>query len=313
MFSTSRLRDKLAPSEKYKAKMILEGYNRIGCDAINVGAYDLSAGLPFLKSLIDSTTIPFISANLVEVSSGELSFEPYLLIEHEPFTIGVIGVSNLLPTTVKELRQEDYLEAGKSYIDKLKEKADIIVMLVNANRSDKNEIIEAFQDADYIFLSRDMSKMRPKDMRETRPFLYTSNKQGKYLSVVDLTIADADSPLVDVSKYESEIQTIDRRLASYQRRDKSKLLEELYANQQSILKKVETLKKNKTSANNAISTAFNRNIYRSVPMNKKMGDDPQMLSFVDSVFKEIERLGGDTGSKKKSKKPKVSSNKLRKK
>ena len=127
MFSTSRLRDKLAPSEKYKAKMILEGYNRIGCDAINVGAYDLSAGLPFLKSLIDSTTIPFISANLVEVSSGELSFEPYLLIEHEPFTIGVIGVSNLLPTTVKELRQEDYLEAGKSYIDKLKEKADIIV------------------------------------------------------------------------------------------------------------------------------------------------------------------------------------------
>ena len=39
------------PGVKYKAKAFLEGYEKIGCDALNIGEYDLAAGYKFLKSL----------------------------------------------------------------------------------------------------------------------------------------------------------------------------------------------------------------------------------------------------------------------
>ena len=58
--------------------MILDGYEKIGCDAINVGHYELAAGLPFLKEMDTECDIPFISANLRDTGTGELLFDPYV-------------------------------------------------------------------------------------------------------------------------------------------------------------------------------------------------------------------------------------------
>ena len=51
-------------SEEFRASAIMEGYNKIGCDAINVGKYELLNGLSFLKNMSKKTNIPFLSANL---------------------------------------------------------------------------------------------------------------------------------------------------------------------------------------------------------------------------------------------------------
>ena len=48
-FSTTKLDENNKESELYRAEAILEGYNRIGCDAINVGHYEMLNGLKFLK------------------------------------------------------------------------------------------------------------------------------------------------------------------------------------------------------------------------------------------------------------------------
>ena len=47
-FSTLELNDSNRVSEQFRANAILKGYEKIGCDAINVGQYELSAGLEFL-------------------------------------------------------------------------------------------------------------------------------------------------------------------------------------------------------------------------------------------------------------------------
>ena len=69
------------PRVKYIAKAILEGYEKIGCDALNIGEYDLAGGYHFLKSLEKKSTIPFISANLREKETGDLAFKPYVIIK----------------------------------------------------------------------------------------------------------------------------------------------------------------------------------------------------------------------------------------
>ena len=51
-FSTASLNSTYKKSELYRAGAILEGYNRVGCDAINVGHYEVLNGLSFLKSMV---------------------------------------------------------------------------------------------------------------------------------------------------------------------------------------------------------------------------------------------------------------------
>ena len=40
-FSTSSINENNVASERYRAGSILKGYEKIGCDAINVGRYEL--------------------------------------------------------------------------------------------------------------------------------------------------------------------------------------------------------------------------------------------------------------------------------
>ena len=43
-------------SSKFKAQSLVKGYEVIGYEAINVGAFDLAAGYEFLKTVSDGTT-----------------------------------------------------------------------------------------------------------------------------------------------------------------------------------------------------------------------------------------------------------------
>ena len=59
-----------------RARTMVQGFNLIGTDAINIGHLDLAAGLPFLKSLADQAEFPLLSATLAD-NEGELIFKPY--------------------------------------------------------------------------------------------------------------------------------------------------------------------------------------------------------------------------------------------
>ena len=38
-------------SEKFRCSTMLQGYEKIGCDALNIGKYELLAGVSFLKKM----------------------------------------------------------------------------------------------------------------------------------------------------------------------------------------------------------------------------------------------------------------------
>ena len=71
-FSTKNLNNTNRKSEIFRAKSILEGYNKIGCDVINIGQYEILNGLKFLKEINRDNSIPFISANLRVAKSSKL-------------------------------------------------------------------------------------------------------------------------------------------------------------------------------------------------------------------------------------------------
>ena len=43
-----------------RAEAVINGYESIGCDVVNVGGFDMAAGMDYLQQVVDSTDIPFI-------------------------------------------------------------------------------------------------------------------------------------------------------------------------------------------------------------------------------------------------------------
>ena len=64
-FSTTSINNNNIKSEKHRCETMLDGYGKIGCDGLNIGKYELLAGVSYLKNLRDKyPKIPFLSANI---------------------------------------------------------------------------------------------------------------------------------------------------------------------------------------------------------------------------------------------------------
>jgi 2',3'-cyclic-nucleotide 2'-phosphodiesterase (5'-nucleotidase family) len=287
--------DNTRSADEYKAKNIIKGYEKIGCDAINIGGYELAGGVKFLQNIMDSTDIPFISANLRNKSTGKLFSDPYVIVDREPFRVGVIGLTSLLKDGNKYIVMDDIYKSGKKYMKEVRKKADIVIMLVNADRKEKQILQDEFKGADYIVISRDISRTRQgQPQQKSVTPVYCPGKQGKYMAFMEMDITHIDSPYVDVSYYNKLIQNSERRIANYQKKNPDIPLKELYSDNQAVYRQIVTLEKQLVDAKDQIANARNKVDFELIPMSKKITDNPKMLSFVDGILAKDKQLRGSS-------------------
>ena len=111
---------------------MLEGFNKIGCDAINVGHYEMLNGLSYLKD-ISQRQIYLSFLPIQDPSTNELIFEPYIILERGDLRIGVAGVTNHSHFS-KSMLADDYIESANHYAELLSKGLILLFMLVNADR-----------------------------------------------------------------------------------------------------------------------------------------------------------------------------------
>ena len=275
------------PSVKYKAKAFLEGYEKIGCDALNIGDYDLTAGYEFLKTLEDNTVIPFISANLRVKNTGDLAFKPFVIIKRNKLKIGIIGVTDYLPQEVTELYKDNYLETGQNYINELRDEVDILVILVGSHINQKNTILESFKDADYIYLSKAVSNTRSTiPQKEGYPIFYTIGLNGKHLIEVKTTIKDDNKSIADVSSYNTRLSNIVRQLIRLKTTEGSQTIEEKYADKPQVLAQIKYYENQVKELEDNLSKVVNKSEIKIIAMPINMEYDAEMQSFIDNVLEE---------------------------
>lgn len=78
---------------RVRAKLVARSVARIGVDAVNVGRFDLAAGLAFVETLGLEAKVPWVSANLRRKGGGR-PFPGYRLV---PWGNGKAAVFGLLP------------------------------------------------------------------------------------------------------------------------------------------------------------------------------------------------------------------------
>ena len=290
-FSTPEITVNNRKSEIFRAKAILEGYEKIGCDLLNIGKYELAAGMPFLKDIMTSTQIPLISANIRDSKTGKLIFRPYSILERNSLRIGIIGLTNVQSSEKNGFSVDDYKIAGNKYIKQLKSQVDIIALLINADRSTQQKLLKDFPDAHFIYVSGSTHLTRPSNAQnDGGPYVYSFGKQGKYMTVITANISDSKQKLVDVSGYESKIKSINRRFDRLQKKDPGKSLEDIYSNQGNVLQLIEQYKSDLKEAKHSIQSAVNTIKFELLPLDRKVRDDTEMLAFVDKTIATCKSL-----------------------
>ena len=308
LFSTKNINSENRRSEVHRAKSIIEGFNKIGCDAINVGQYEMLNGLKFLKELSEDSNIPFISANIKDSKTSKLIFSPYHVVVKNQLKFGIIGVTDLLPDTCKTIISDNFIDAGNNYVKELADKADFLIMLVNANRDSQKDIASKFPGVDFIITSGSTNMSRANSpQKENGPYFYSCGKQGKHLLFIEGNVTDPKHPLVDISSHQKKISDIKKRFDRLQKKDPEKSLEKIYSDQQNILKLIKQYRADLENSNNVISNAVNTLTYSTIALNSKIKDDPELLAFVDASVKTCNRLD-PTFSKVKNKTPKKKQN-----
>ncbi len=91
LFKTVKVSDKHREIYRVKADIILKTMAKLKYLAINVGEYDLGLGISYLREKRKELKLPFISANLVDVSGNRI-FPPSKMVQVNGIKIGVIGV-----------------------------------------------------------------------------------------------------------------------------------------------------------------------------------------------------------------------------
>ena len=291
LFSTKNIDATNKNSEIFRANAILEGYQKVGCDAINVGHYEVLNGLSFLREMEKTTDIPFISSNLKDSKSGELLFDPYIIFERGELKIGVIGATDLIPDTMKSIHSSDFIESCNRFAKELKDKVDIVVALVNASRSTQNGLPEKMPNVDFIITSGNTSMSRTNSpQKENGPFLYSCGKQGKYFLTLTLDIKEKGVSFVDVSAEEKKVKSVQKRFDRLQKKDPDKKLEEIYADQENVLNLIKKYREDLKISEEVIASAINTLQYQTNPLNNKIGDDAELLAFVTSSVKTCDAL-----------------------
>ncbi len=284
-------------SNKIKARTIIEGYGAIGCDAMNIGTHDLAYGMEFLQGINNTRNLPLISGNIYYSDSNDPVFDTYKLIKRNNLDIAVTGVTFSLPSAVSSLELRDPISVGTELIAELNKKADIVVILVDAAQQHHKTIKREFIGADYIFTSN-YTMRTPTNLPQpdNGPIFYSLGKEGRYLAVIEADIVDSKAVVTDITNATEQISMIEKRLMSLQKKDPEKSLEELYAESPNILRVINNYEEKRGKAEQTLATAVNRSTYKSVPMDKEVDDDPELLELVEASLAECEQLKKSRGS-----------------
>lgn len=136
------------PGQKTQGGSGIEAMNRMGYDAMALGAQDLTLGPAALKQRIAEAKFAILSANAVDAKTKELIGQPYVIREiggHQVAIIGLSGVGNQDTVTVR-----DPIEAARATVGELAGKADVIIVLSHAGAETDQKIADMVQGIDVI-------------------------------------------------------------------------------------------------------------------------------------------------------------------
>lgn len=202
-------------ASKSLGKVTVESMSLMGYDAMAVGRMDLAIGLEAIRQRQQEAEFPFLSANIVNEESGELLFDPYVILERRGVRIGIIGLSEAQAIQVPLLKIKakvlDPVEAIRDLAAELREQVHLLIVLSHLGLDADMALAQAVPGID-IIIGGNTRQLMPAPQRVGNTIIVQQGYRGEWMGkltasfdaqgvpteyaekVITLTDAYADDP-----------------------------------------------------------------------------------------------------------------------
>ncbi len=136
-------------TDEARGLFIFEMMKLAGYDGTTIGVSDMQLGREVLTTLARESPFPIVSANLCDAESGEPIFAPYAFIERGGIRVGITGIAVSREFTEAvcaehALRVSDPFDALADVIPRLRQEADVVVLMASTALSEARQLGEHF-------------------------------------------------------------------------------------------------------------------------------------------------------------------------
>ena len=203
-----------------KTRALVEGMNRLGYAAANVGERELAAGFPGFDRATEGAKFPFLSANVVRKEDGKPFFAPTTVVEvprpgGAPVRVGLIGLTRQNTALEKAgpdgatLVVADPAKSLATFLPDLRATSDVVVLLAAMPETEVRALTAAHPTIDVV-LGASGATVSPEETAEGKPAVRYTGVQGRFLGEVRMAL----SPERKITSTVSRTHQLDPRYPS---------------------------------------------------------------------------------------------------
>jgi len=171
-----------------KSEYILQAYNRMEYDALNIGPADLLCGLPALIHLKNKALFPFVSSNLVDAQTCAPVFEQAVLKQINGCVMGVMGLFPGKAAVPPGVQAADPLATARKMVPALRQRCDFVVVLSALGPEEDKELAQRVEGIDLI-VSAQAEALSPEATVQDSTAIVQAYTRGQYCGRVDAVMS----------------------------------------------------------------------------------------------------------------------------
>lgn len=250
-------------------------------NAINIGTYDLVAGIPFLQNL---SFLPWVSANFYD-AAGQPLFQPYIIKSIIDLNIGIIGLSPDTDQHAGHIQYQSWQEALPPLLAELEKKTDLIIVLSSLAMTENENIALNFPSVRIIFSAVTGNRNVP-IRQENEALLTQTMDRGRYLGYLFLqnpqmgkwqersSVANEKNQQRTLRYRLQRINTILQRQKNMSDPNRKQLLEEK--------EKLKLQLKNRQHQSERVAASY---FYRNIPIRQNIKQNEKIQRMLQSIEK----------------------------
>jgi 2',3'-cyclic-nucleotide 2'-phosphodiesterase (5'-nucleotidase family) len=273
-------------------RTMIEAYNAIGYAAFNVSVKDFAAGLDYLKELEENASFPFLSANILDSTTHQLIFKPYIIKKLGGKKFGIIGVSAPIREPVSGIEVADIAESLEEILPVVRSEVDYIILLAYLGRVAESEFFKQSFDVDFILESGTYRYSRSLDVKDNTLIARPGNI-GKYVGIVRFDLQKPDVAMTDISTKTVQLIYAERRLSILKNSAGDQSIEKFYENKPDVLRTIRSLEAQMVILTDEVSNVTNPVDFELVDLDETIPDDSGIRAMLNKLEQKVGPLQSD--------------------
>ncbi|MBU0728872.1 MAG: hypothetical protein KKE17_13595 [Proteobacteria bacterium] len=187
LFKNERLNPGKQSQDEITATGIVAAYNAMNYDAVGISRHDLAAGLDFLINIRDRSQFPWLSANLVRISTNQPIFESSSIRKIGDLKVGIIGITeNVTPGTFSKKDDAAILpwtQILPQLAEDLSQSCDMVILLSSLSATENLQITKELTNIHMILQAQPTSaNLNP--VQHANTLVFETANRGKYFGLL---------------------------------------------------------------------------------------------------------------------------------